>query len=120
MWLPYALSYGCSYELFWHLNPRKLEPFRKKREIEAKQWYDDLDILAWRIGYYDAQAMGLWWGKNNTYPESPLGRSEDDGRVPPPGKGGPMSDGAKFAAFAVAHRKTIAGRKKRAEITGIG
>jgi len=114
------LSYGCPYELFWHLNPRKLEPFRKKREIEAKQLYDDLDFLAWRIGYYDTHAMGVWWGKNATYPDKPSGRIEDDGRTPPPGKGGPMSDGAKFAAFAAAHRRTIAERRKKAETTGIG
>ena len=99
------MSYGCPYEVFWHLNPRKLEPFRKKREIEAKQLYDDLDFLAWRIGYYDTHAMGVWWGKNATSPDKPSGRIEDD---------------AKFAAFAAAHRRTIAERRKKAETTGIG
>lgn len=79
-----------------------------------------MDFFAWRIGYYDAHAMGLWWGKNATYPEQPEGRKSEDDRVPPPGKGGPMSDGAKFAAFAAAHRRTIKERRKKAETTGIG
>ena len=72
-----------------------------------------MDFFAWRIGYYDAHAMGLWWGKNATYPEQPEGHKPEDNRVPPPGKGGPMSDGAKFAAFAAAHRRTIAERRKK-------
>ena len=106
--------------MFWHLNPKKLEPFRKKKELETKQLYDDLDFLAWRIGHYNSHAMGLWWGKHGRYPEEPLSRAKTDDRVPPPGKGKPMTDADKFAAFAVAHRKAIAERKKKAESMGIG
>ena len=110
--------YGCPYEVFWHLNPKKLEPFQKKREIEAKQQYDDMDFLAWRIGYYEARAMGLWWGKNGEYPDQPEGRKDVDDRTPPPGKGGPMSDGAKFAAFAAAHTRAIEERKRKQKPRG--
>jgi len=103
--------YGCPYELFWTLNPAKLDPWRRKHELEAEQQADIIDFLAWRIGLYDTQAMGVWWGHGNTYPQEPLGREKDD-RIPPPGKGEEMSDGAKFMAFAVAHRQAI--KKKRA------
>ena len=108
------MAYGCPYELFWKLNPAKLEPWRKKREIEAKDQADVIDFLAWRIGYYNAQAMGIWWGSNNTYPESPEGR--EDNRVPPPGKGEVMTDGARFRAFAMAHNRAL--RNKQVEPRG--
>ena len=102
--------YGCPYELFWTLNPVKLEPWRKKRELEAIEQSEIIDFFSWRIGYYTTQAMGVWWGKNISYPEKPEGREEDG--VPPPGKGEVMTDGARFKAFALAHRKAI--EKKRA------
>ena len=45
--MPDALTIGIPYELFWHLNPKKLKPFQlayKKRQQEL-----------------DAQ-MHMWWG----------------------------------------------------------
>lgn len=83
--------------MFWTLNPRKLEPFRKKKEIEAKQHIKDLDFLAWRIGHYNFYAMGEWWGKNVSYPEEPLSMKE---KAP---QNEPMSDGARFGMWAAAH-----------------
>lgn len=109
MWLPRALAYGCSYKTFWRLNPHKLESFRKAHELELKEQAEMQDSFAWLIGTYTSEAMGMWLGKNhNPYPSRPRGlektESAKSGR-------GEMSDGAKFAAFAAAHRQEV--RKHR-------
>ena len=93
--------------MFWHLNPRTLEPWRIKKEIETKQRYEDLDFLAWRIGHYETIAIASCFGNEVSYPEHPEGQdiSEEKGEV--------MTDGAKFAAFAVVHRRAIAAKKSQ-------
>ena len=118
IWLPYALMYGCPYELFWTLNPTKLEPWRKKKEYEDKQRAEVIDFFAWRIGYYNVQAMGVWWGKNSPYPQKPEGRGDD--RVPPPNKGEVMTDGARFRAFAVAHNQALKKKREKQSVDSRG
>jgi bacillopeptidase F (M6 metalloprotease family) len=63
--------YGCDYELFWRINPRILESFKKAYEEKIETINDYVDILAWRNGYYIAQSIGLYLGKNKKYPEKP-------------------------------------------------
>ena len=41
--MPSALVYGVPYDVFWHLNPKKLEPFKKayfikQEERDAEVW----------------------------------------------------------------------------------
>ena len=54
------------YELFWHLNPTKLKPFReayqKKLEVEEHG--------RWRNGLYVMRALNACFG--GEYPEKPL------------------------------------------------
>lgn len=77
IYLPRALEYGCDFDLFWRLNPRKLKAFEKAYIEKIKGINDYLDILAWRIGYYNVQATQACWGKNRTkYPEKPDCRRE--------------------------------------------
>ncbi len=107
MWLPNALNYGVPYELFFKLNPTRLEPFRKAKElgIEERQRY--IDILAWSVGTYTMEALAAWWGKRgHEYPEIP--RALKDTHKP---EGG-MTDGDRFAAFAAAHRRAVMERRK--------
>ena len=47
--LPDALSIGVSYELFWHLNPKKLQPFFKA--FELKEIREDQKMWAWWGSY---------------------------------------------------------------------
>lgn len=70
--LPRALIWGCSYELFWTLNPRKLEAFQKAYSEREKDKATAVDILAWRIGRYvvNSVATGLD-GRKNKYPDKP-------------------------------------------------
>lgn len=112
--------YGCPYELFKHLNPAKLEPWRKARELETKNKAEMIDYAAWRFGIYTTHAYGVWLGKNHSYPERPIGQEERDDRVPPPGKGEAMTDGARFAAFAAAHRRSLREKKEKVDSRGIG
>lgn len=67
------------------------------------------DSFAWLIGTYTSEAMGMWLGKNhNPYPSRPRGLEKTE---PAKSGRGEMSDGAKFAAFAAAHRQEV--RKHR-------
>lgn len=73
-YLPNALLYGVPYELFWHLNPRKLEPFKmayqKRLEIDNHN--------AWIQGQYIRLAIGsVLDGKKCKYPEEPLFAKEE-------------------------------------------
>lgn len=64
------------------------------------------DIFAWQIGSYTLNAMGAWLGKNHRpYPDQPRGMAQTEVNVP--ANAGSMSDGARFAAFAVEHRRRI-------------
>ena len=60
------------YELFWHLNPRKLKPFEKafEQEIEARQNAKNLE--AWLHGLYNQNAIASVMSKNARYPTKPF------------------------------------------------
>lgn len=68
------------YELFWRLNPRKLEPFRKAYQIKNEQE----DYLAWLQGSYIRIAVGSCLdGRKCKYPEQPLSRNSAEKREIP-------------------------------------
>lgn len=105
--------YGVSYETFWRLNPKRLEPFRTKRESEVKEQAITLDTLAWTIGSYVLDGMAQMFGKNHPpYPETPRGVNSSRNDVPE-GKGEKMTDGARFAAFVSAHNRQLKERRKK-------
>lgn len=64
------------YEVFWHLNPRKLAPFyegyRQRIEREWKMQDRASDILAWRIGNYVQRGVAALFPKGGRYPAEPL------------------------------------------------
>lgn len=70
--MPTALTWGCSYELFWTLNPTKLKTFEKAYKGRTEELTTLIDILAWKIGRYcvNSVATGLD-GRRNKYPEKP-------------------------------------------------
>lgn len=101
-----------SYETFWKLNPKRLEPFRVKREKELKEQAATLDTLAWSIGSYVVDGLAMFFGRNHPlYPSTP--RSANENENAPKGKGEVMTDGAKFAAFMVAHNRQLKERRKQ-------
>ena len=61
--------YGVSYDLFWHLNPKKLKPFSDAYKLKTKAE----DRMAWRMGIYIQIAIASCFPKSKAkYPESPL------------------------------------------------
>jgi len=100
-----------SYELFWHLNPRKLEPFIAEREMRVKEQMEMLNVLAWNIGLHNLLALGQMFGESHTaYPSEP--QSVDSYNATSEPKGEVMTDGARFAAFAARHNRQIRERRK--------
>lgn len=98
------------YETFWTLNPTKLEPFQKKREMEAKEQATALDTLAWSVGSYVVDAMAIFLGRNApAYPSQP--RSMNSTEDAPPGA--KMTDADRFAAFAAEHNKRLRQRREK-------
>jgi len=68
------LVYGVPYELFWHLNPTKLKPFK----IAYQKQLDQKNQLAWIQGQYNLLAIGsVFNGKKCKYPKKPFGKQED-------------------------------------------
>lgn len=73
-----ALAIGVSYDLFWHLTPKKLESFYKADKIKRER----RDEEAWFQGMYFAYALDstvcnnfLWRGKGSqphNYVEKPF------------------------------------------------
>ena len=61
------MLYGASYELFWHLNPRKLNPFKEayQKRLEFEEY------ARWRNGMYVMRAVSACFGGD--YPEEPFG-----------------------------------------------
>ena len=82
------MQYGVDYKLFWHLNPRKLTPFRKAYE-------KDTDFKAWLHGNYVAEAIACCFGKDHEYPSMPRGlKKEQTEQI------STLTDAEKFAMFA--------------------
>lgn len=76
--MPYALTVGVPYELFWHLTPNKLRAFYKSYQQKQKI----IDEQMWMMGQYIMSALDstvcnsfLWKGKNGKpshYIEKPI------------------------------------------------
>ena len=66
------MLYGCPYELFWKLNPVKLQAFAKAYEQKIEVDNKMMDAQAWLNGMYVMQAIAVCFGKkSNKYPEKP-------------------------------------------------
>ena len=78
MWLPQCLSIGISYELFWTLNPKKLQPFFEAEKIKQEQKYKDINYTAWLNGMYVASAISACFSKNTKYPEKPYEAKKEE------------------------------------------
>jgi hypothetical protein len=100
---------GCSYELFMHLNPHRLEPFWESDRLRNKEQMEIQKSIAWLQGMYNRVAMISAINRNVRYPNSPYdmqnemrGQTDDEGNFS-------MTDGQRFALFMVKHNKA---RKK--------
>ena len=60
------------YELFWHLNPRKLKPFEKAYEMEMESRQSATNLKAWLDGLYIQNAVASVFSKSAKYPKKPF------------------------------------------------
>lgn len=75
---------GVDYDRFWHLTPKRLQPFieayKRQREHEADAFRAKANFSAWLQGIYFAKAISVCFSKNDRYYDRPvdLNASSDD------------------------------------------
>lgn len=72
VYLPQALTIGVDYDLFWSLNPRKLQPFVKSFKMKQKIKTEDINFQTWLQGIYFGKALVASLDKNQEYFEKPI------------------------------------------------
>ena len=60
------------YEVFWHLNPKKLKPFERAYEMEIESRQNAMNLEAWLKGLYNQHAIASIMAKNSKYPTKPF------------------------------------------------
>ena len=96
-WLPKAIMYGIPEDRFWHMNPRKLEPYDKAYELRQTDWKRKVEIEAWAHGMYVHRAIGCVFSKpSQPYPNKPDSLFEET-------KEAELTDGQKFYAYMLKH-----------------
>lgn len=78
--------YGVPEERFWHMNPRRIKPFRTAFEKKT-------NYIAWINGIYVGKAIGACFPKGTKYPEIPIESSSDEIKK--------MPDAEMFGIFAL-------------------
>lgn len=109
------MNAGCGYELFWHMNPKKLESFFEAKRQKVKEQVTMQDSFAWLQGIYVRDAFLSCISKNTTYPKSPMGHNQDYSRDQNTESRSPnrMSDGQNFALFMVKHNKALSAKRTK-------
>lgn len=72
VYLPQALTIGVDYDLFWSLNPRKLQPFVKSFKMKQEIKTEDINFQTWLQGIYFGQALVAILDKNQEYFNEPI------------------------------------------------
>jgi hypothetical protein len=72
VWLPQCLTIGISYDLFWSLNPARIEPFKAAYKQGKDEEKAIINLTAWLNGQYVAEAIAACFGKNHKYPSQPI------------------------------------------------
>lgn len=63
---------GVDYNLFWTLNPRKLQPFIKSFEMKQKINIETINYQTWLQGIYFGRAVVATLDKNVEYFDKPI------------------------------------------------
>ena len=94
---------GVPYELFWHLNPKKLEPFYEAEKLRADARENRDNRMAWLIGLYFTHSIASMLPKSRTkYPNTPIDFNAK-----------PNTDAERFAEWAKEHNKAKAEKRRR-------
>lgn len=60
------------YDVFWHLNPRKLKPFEEAYKMEMDSRQNATNLNAWLTGVYVQNAIASVFSKGAKYPQKPF------------------------------------------------
>lgn len=99
------------YELFFKLNPKKLNPFVKAQESKVKYEYERIDYEAWLNGLYVRLATASVLSKDVKYPNKPLFLSEKDQLEGQQENSKEQAFKAKFEAWSKTFNKQIKNNK---------
>ena len=77
-WLPNALSMGIPENVFWNLDPMKIEPYIRAREIKDKRKVEEANFQGWITGIYITHALSCVLSQTHRYPEKPIELFGDD------------------------------------------
>lgn len=72
VYLPQALTIGVDYDLFWSLNPRKLQPFVESFKMKQKIEIEYINYQTWLQGIYFGKALVASLDKNQEYFKEPI------------------------------------------------
>lgn len=97
IWLPKSIVYGIPEEKFWHMNPRRMEPYEKAQEMQDEKWKKRLEVEAWAHGMYVHRAIGCAFSK----PSKPYPKEPDE--LFKPNESEQLSDADKFYAYMLKH-----------------
>lgn len=107
--MPIAVRYGVPMDIFWDLNPKRLEPWQRYYDFSEQLRRDEQDHMAWLSGQYVLAAIGSAIdGKKAPYPSEPFTVSQRKDKQAEANK----IAADKFAAFAMAFNQ---GFRKRQE-----
>ena len=72
VYLPQALTIGVDYDLFWSLNPRKLQPFVNSFKMKQEIKTEYINYHTWLQGIYFGRALVAILDKNQEYFKEPI------------------------------------------------
>lgn len=71
---PLYLSYGMTYDQYWHGEPELVKAYEKANNLR----YNRTELELWKSGVYHLHATAAVLDKNSKYPEKPLFLIEDE------------------------------------------
>lgn len=102
VYLPQALTIGVDYDLFWSLNPRKLQPFVKSFEMKQKIETEYINFQTWLQGIYFGRALVASLDKKQEYFNEPINFEKNKKR-----KSQEELMAMKFEAWSIAFNQSL-------------
>lgn len=100
--------------MFWHLNPKKLEPFFEAQQANLDIEYDKIRIASHQTGLYVRLAVASIFSNSAEYPEVPFGREDEQQTADQQDSGAkPLTDAEKFEMWMIVHNQQL--KQKRAK-----
>lgn len=109
IFLPQSLTIGVDYNLFWTLNPKKLQPFKDSYKDKVKMQQNLNNANMWINGLYMLSAIGSAFG-GKAYPDKPIEQfngdyNEEKQIEQTVDENGMCADAANFAAYALTYNQ---------------